>query len=82
MKQQTITSLKILGQTLKAARREKKLTQTELGNIVGLKQKTVSDAENGSPGMRVDTLYLLLSGLNLEIILQSQIKSDPGKGQW
>jgi HTH-type transcriptional regulator/antitoxin HipB len=82
MKQQTITSIEILGQTLKAARQEKKLTQTELGNIVGLKQKTVSDAENGSPGMRIDTLYLLLSGLNLEIILQSRKKSDTAKGQW
>jgi HTH-type transcriptional regulator/antitoxin HipB len=82
MKQQTITSIEILGQTLKAARHEKKLTQTELGNIVGLKQKTVSDAENGSPGMRIDTLYLLLSGLNLEIILQSRKKSDTAKGQW
>jgi HTH-type transcriptional regulator/antitoxin HipB len=82
MKQHIITSPEILGQTLKAERQRMKLTQTELGNLVGLKQKTVSEAENGSPGMRIDTLYRLLSGLNLDIVLQLRTKNDANKGQW
>jgi len=82
MKQHTITSPKILGQALKAARQKKRLTQAELGKLTGVEQKTVSSAENGSPGIRLDTFFRLLSGLNLNIILEMREKSNTNQGQW
>jgi HTH-type transcriptional regulator/antitoxin HipB len=82
MSDHVITSLQILGQALKSARQKKGLTQAELGALVGLKQKTISSAENGSPGIRLETLFRLLSGLDLNVILRTRIKALKNHGEW
>jgi HTH-type transcriptional regulator/antitoxin HipB len=82
MKDQAIPSLQFLGQAIRSARQKKGLTQQELGKLVGLKQKTVSGAENGSPGIRLETLFRLLSGLDLNIVLQTRVKPKKNQGEW
>ena len=81
MKQQTITSREILAQAIKAARQKKGITQSELGKLIGIKQTTVSAAENGSPGVKLDTLFRILSGLDLSISLQMR-KTGKNRGEW
>jgi HTH-type transcriptional regulator / antitoxin HipB len=82
MTDQTITSLQILGQTLRAARKKKKLTQSQLAQATGLNQKTVSEAENGSPGIRIETLFRLLSGLDLNLVLRVRTNAKKKHGEW
>lgn len=41
------------------------LTQTELGDQAGLKQKTISAFENAPDNMRLSTAFLILSALEL-----------------
>lgn len=78
---QQITSIEILGKTIKSERNRRGLTQTELGNITGVKQKTISSAENGSSGLKLDTLFRILAGLNMSISLNVHEK-EKAKGKW
>jgi HTH-type transcriptional regulator / antitoxin HipB len=61
-----------LGPILRSLRSERSLTQQEAGAKVGLKQSTVSAIESHSATSRVDTLYKLLSALNLELVVRDK----------
>ena len=62
-----ITSPKLLAQALKNARTGKHLTQHKTAEQVGIKQSTVSGFENQPDKARVETLFKLLSALELEL---------------
>ncbi|MEA3362884.1 MAG: helix-turn-helix transcriptional regulator [Thermodesulfobacteriota bacterium] len=64
---QKATSPKILGQALKSARTKKRLTQDQAGKLVGITQAMVSRFECGESNIRIDTLFRLLSALELEL---------------
>lgn len=66
-----------LGPILKSIRIERGLTQQEAGAKVGLKQSTVSAIESDSARTSVDTLYKLLSALDLELVVRGK-PSDHG----
>lgn len=76
-----IVSPESLGAAIREERKIKGLTQTTVGNPVGIDQTTVSKVEQGSPGTRLDTLFRLLAVLDLEMVLQPRqpIKSN-GQG--
>jgi HTH-type transcriptional regulator / antitoxin HipB len=61
-----------LGPVLRSIRIERGLTQTEAGAKVGLKQSTVSAIESNSARTSVDTLYKLLSALELELVVRDK----------
>lgn len=61
-----------LGQILKSCRVERKLTQQATGTKVGLKQGTVSVIESDAGRTSVETLYKLLSALQLELVLRDR----------
>ncbi len=82
MTQQTISSASILGQTIRAARLNMKLTQAELGKITGVQPKTISAIENGMKGVQLDTLFRLLSGLELTITLNHRRQPSPDEAEW
>jgi HTH-type transcriptional regulator/antitoxin HipB len=71
---QKITSSKTLGQILKSARNRKGLTQTQAGNLVGITQAMVSRIEQGASNARIDTLFRLLSALEMEMSLAPREK--------
>ena len=74
--QMLLVSPKDIGAALKTLRKEKGLSQKELGQRVGLDQKKVSLIENGNPNCRVDSLFRLLSALELGAVLQSKSNSS------
>ncbi len=67
-----------LSAILKSARKQKGLTQAAAGETVGLKQSTVSVIEKHVGGTAVETLYKLLSALDLELVVRDK-KADPEK---
>jgi HTH-type transcriptional regulator / antitoxin HipB len=69
-----IISTKNLGGALRAARKKKGMSQTQVGQSVGLDQPSVSKIERGEASARMDTLFRLLAALDLELILQSRQK--------
>lgn len=70
-----VTSPKILGQILKSARNKKGLTQDQTGNFVGITQAMVSRIERGESNARIDTLFRLLSALEMELAVNFRQKT-------
>lgn len=73
-------SPKILGQILKSTRCKKGLTQEQAGNLVGITQAMISRIERGESNARVDTLFRLLSSLELEMTLQPRAEVSENRG--
>jgi len=60
-------SAKQLGNVIQQRRMAKTLTQTQLANLIGTGQKTISKIENGNPATRLDTLFSVLGALDLQL---------------
>lgn len=67
-----------LGLQLMNFRKRLNLTQAQVADLVGLKQKTISNFENNPAGAEIETLFKIISALelNLEICPKSEFKSD------
>lgn len=76
-------SPKDIGIVLRDLRKQRGITQTELGRRVGLDQKKVSLIENGNPNVRMGSLFRLLSALDAGLVVQMKRDfSDHYKGEW
>lgn len=64
-----IRSAKDLALYLNDKRKQLKMSQSEVADLVGLKQDTISKFENSPDNSRIDTLFRILSALNLNISL-------------
>ena len=71
---QSARTAKQLGAIIRRARRNAKLTQSELGKRIGLRQATISKLEAGEPATRLSTLLDTLTALGLEIIIDQRGK--------
>jgi HTH-type transcriptional regulator/antitoxin HipB len=71
-----------LGQSLKARRAKLKLSQTEVGAKVGMKQNTVSVLEISTSSSSVESLFKVISALGLELVLQEKAKSPSSAQEW
>ena len=63
-------------------RKKLKLSQVEVGQLVGLKQSTVSAFENKPHGTQLETLFRLLSALNLELNLSEKNEPTRAPSAW
>ena len=66
-----------LGSILKSCRAQRELTQRAAGARVGLKQSTVSAIETDASRTSVESLYKLLSALDLELVIRDK-REEPG----
>ncbi|MDW9131265.1 helix-turn-helix domain-containing protein [Legionella pneumophila] len=64
-----ISSAKDLALYLNDKRKQLKMSQSEVADLVGLKQDTISKFENSPDNSRIDTLFRILSALNLNMSL-------------
>jgi HTH-type transcriptional regulator/antitoxin HipB len=71
-----------LGQILKACRKKRQLTQGTVGARIGVRQSQISDIERHGADITVDTLYRLLSALNLELVLREMPARDKQSSEW
>lgn len=70
-----ITSSKQLAIHLRDERKNKNLSQTKIADPVGLKQDTVSKFEVNPEATRIQTLFRILSSLNLDMHIVPKGKS-------
>ena len=70
-----------LGQVVKGRRKSLQLTQREVADTVGLLPKTVSRLELATETASVDSLFKLLSSLQLELVVRSRPRDAPGR-EW
>ena len=59
--------LDILGQTIKQIRKEKHLTQAQLGELIGVKKAQISKIENNLTDARFETILKVFRALNAKI---------------
>ena len=59
--------LDIIGEAIKQARKERHLTQEELGRLVGVKKAQISKIENSLTDARFDTIMKVFKALNAKI---------------
>jgi len=56
-----------LAEYIRDRRKRQKLSQAEVGDRVGVKQGTISAFENNPEGTKLETLFKLMSALDLEL---------------
>ncbi len=77
-----IRSPEDLAVAVKMQRKHKKLSQAAAGELVGLKQATISAFENNPKATQLDTLFRLLAALDLDITINVRGSISPEQMQW
>jgi len=57
----------ILGETIKRVRKERNLTQEQLGKLVGVKKAQISKIENSLTDARFETILKVFKALNAKV---------------
>lgn len=70
-----------LGHILRGQRKSQALTQQTAAEIVGLLPKTISKLELATETSTIESLYKLLSALELELVVQSKSQASSSK-EW
>jgi DNA-binding XRE family transcriptional regulator len=59
--------LDVLGQTIKNIRKERRLTQSELGELVGVQKSQISKVENNLTDARFETVLKVFKALGAKV---------------
>jgi len=69
-------SMDLLGRMIKSARQERKLTQEQLGKLVGVQKAQISKLESSSNSATIDTLIKVSKALNADIHFNVTIENQ------
>ncbi len=67
--------LDVLGEMIKKARKEKHLTQEQLGELVGVQKAQISKIENNTKDVRLSTIMKVFNALKAKV--KMTIDFDP-----
>lgn len=65
--------LELLGEAIKKARKQRNLTQEQLGEIVGVKRAQISKIENSTTDARLTTLLKVFDALDAKVNFNVQL---------
>lgn len=68
--------MEVLGQMIKAARKERHLTQEELGKLIGVKKAQISKLESSANSATIDTIIKVFKALKAEINFNVKLEDD------
>jgi HTH-type transcriptional regulator / antitoxin HipB len=68
--------MEVLGKMIKAARQERKLTQEELGLLVGVQRAQISKLESSANSATIDTIIRVFSALKAEINFNVKLEGN------
>ena len=68
--------LDILGDMIKKARKERKLTQEQLGRLVGVQKAQISKIENNAKDVRFSTILRVFEALKATVKMTVNFDSD------
>lgn len=63
-------------------RKKLKLSQADVGRLVGLKQQTISEFEIRPESTKLSTLFSILSAVNLDTKILTKDNPDTEAGSW
>ena len=65
--------LDIIGEMIKRARKERNLTQTELGELIGVQKAQISKLEKGSSNVTINTILKVFDALKAKVNFKVQL---------
>ena len=68
--------LDLLGEAIKRARKERNLTQEQLGELVGVKKAQISKLENSLTDARFETIIKVFKALNAKINFKVELLNE------
>ncbi len=68
--------VEIIGLMIKEVRQKRKLTQTELGELVGVKKAQISRLENNTSNVSIGTIIKVFNALKADVKLQIHLQSE------
>jgi HTH-type transcriptional regulator / antitoxin HipB len=77
-----IHSSQELAAFIKHQRKKCQLSQKDVGDLVGLKQKTISNIENNPDNVKLSTLFRVLSAINAELRADPKQLLEHTKAAW
>ena len=66
----------VLGKMIKAARKERQLTQEQLGELIGVKKAQISKLESSANSATIDTILKVFRALKAEINFNVKIENN------
>jgi DNA-binding XRE family transcriptional regulator len=66
----------LLGQMIKTTRKERHLTQEQLGLLIGVQKAQISKLENSANSASIDTILKVFKALKAEISFQVKLEND------
>jgi HTH-type transcriptional regulator / antitoxin HipB len=63
----------LIGKAIKQTRQERKLTQEDLGKLIGVKKAQISRLESNASNVTIDTLMRVFSALQATVKLQIEL---------
>jgi DNA-binding XRE family transcriptional regulator len=66
----------VLGKMIKAARQERKMTQEELGRLIGVQKAQISKLENSANSATIDTILKVFKALKADIQFNVKIEDN------
>lgn len=65
----------LLGKAIKQTRKERKMTQEELGKLIGVQKAQISRLENNASNVTMDTLLRVFTALKAKVKLQVELSN-------
>ncbi len=68
--------MEVLGKMIKAARKERNLTQEQLGKLIGVQKSQISKLESSANSATIDTIMKVFKALKAEINFHVKMEDD------
>lgn len=68
--------LELVGDMIKAARKERNLTQEQLGQLIGVKKAQVSRLENNASNVTIDTILKVFNALEAKVNFKVELLNN------
>ena len=65
--------IELIGRAIRQTRLERKLTQEELGKLIGVQKSQISRIESNASNVTIDTLIRVFNALQAKVILQVEL---------
>ncbi len=69
--------LELLAETIKQIRKQRNLTQDELGKLLGVQKAQISKLESGATNVTFDTLLKVFKALKAKVTLKVELEEEP-----
>ena len=71
--------VELLGEMIRSVRKERRLTQTQLGEMIGVKKSQISKLERNTRNVTIDTILKVFKALNANIKFTVELEDSMHK---